>query len=288
MMREIAERGEPRSDRTGVGTLALFGMRAEFDLRDGFPAATTKKLYFGQVRAELAAFLAGAESLEEFHRHGCTIWDKNAADWKSPRFPGDVGRGYGVQWRGWRRYEEVGGSLHYSAPLDQMRALVDGLRKDPHGRRHIVQTWNPGELAEMCLPPCHVLSQAFASDYEKMRGEPLNGAVMVKEKWLDLHFHMRSLDVFLGMPFDVASHALVLCLLAREVGRLPRMLIMTSGDTHLYRNHLLQADEARSRRPFPPPALSLTDDAGLLQFQAGDAWLSGYEHHPAIYAPMNV
>jgi thymidylate synthase len=138
----------------------------------------------------------------------------------------------------------------------------------------------------MCLPPCHVLSQAFASDVREVRrlrpGEPC------VDRWLDLHFHMRSLDVFLGMPFDVASHALVLSLLAREVGREPRMLIMTSGDTHLYRNHLLQADEARSRRPFPQPELSLTDDASLLKFEAGAAWLSGYEHHPAIYAPMNV
>lgn len=292
LMLQIQREGELRMDRTGVGTRAIFGARCEWDLRECFPACTTKKLYFGQVRAELAAFLAGAESLEDFHQHGCDIWDKNAKDWRTPRYPGDVGRIYGVQWRRWRSvfnapsdWEKLDGAMHEARAAsaerewretDQIAKLVEGIRAQPHGRRHLVQTWNPGELDAMCLPPCHVLFQCFTSD-----------GVSTGPDWLDLHFHMRSLDVFLGMPFDVASYGLMAHLVARAVGREPRRLIMTSGDTHLYLNHTEQVEKVLSREPLPGPRLVLMDGASVLNFDSSHAYLAEYEHHPAVYAPMN-
>lgn len=282
LMRLILDVGTPRSDRTGIGTRAMFGARVVLDLRDGFPAVTTKKLYFGQVRAELAAFLAGAESLEEFHRHGCEIWDANIKAWKAGG--GErAGRVYGVQWRRWRSPLIDGRPISMGISYretDQVRRLVEGLIADPHGRRHLLQTWNPGELDMMCLPPCHVLSQFFAEDEDAPED--------FKEKWLDSHFHMRSLDVFLGMPFDVASHALMLHLVARACGRRPRRLIMTSGDTHVYLNHFQQAETVMARQPLRPPRLVLVDEADLFGFDSGHAYLAEYEHHAAVFAPMNV
>lgn len=285
IMRRIASKGEPRNDRTGIGTRALFGVQARFDLRDGFPAVTTKRLAFGQVRAELAAFLRGAETLAEFNALGCTIWDANASapEWKErQRFPGDVGRIYGVQWRRWRsyRYPNTEGNDDNCHEVDQIKALLDGLQAQPHGRRHVVTTWNPGELDVMCLPPCHVGFQCFASDDGKSEAHPRGS--------LDLEFRMRSLDVFLGMPFDVASYALLLHLLARETGRQARHLLMTSGDTHLYNNHAAQVETVLARKPFFRPALRLGNGARLMAFLPEDAGLSDYVSHPAVPAPMNL
>lgn len=284
LMRRIIMDGEKRQDRTGVGTRAIFGMRAEFDLREGFPACTTKRLGFGQVRAELAAFLIGADSLDDFNRLGCTLWDANASApaWVSrQRFPRDVGRIYGAQWRSWRYLDErmPSRSLH-PAEMDQMQALVRGLKADPHGRRHLVTAWNPGELDRMCLPPCHIGFQCYASDEGADEYYPRGS--------LDLEFRMRSLDVFIGMPFDVASYALLLCLLAKETGRRPRRLIMTSGDTHLYNNHVGQAEVALSRVSKKAPYLNLAERSSPFAFMPEDAQLMEYESHPAIPAPMNI
>lgn len=298
IMRAIRDGGERRADRTGVGTLALFGVHARFDMRDGFPACTTKRLAFGQVRAELAAFLHGAETVEEFNALGCSIWDANAASpsWaQRARFAGDAGRVYGAQWRRWRFVEaekgkaptfrrvedaEAAGLRYRVGEVDQLRNLIQGLRADPHGRRHVVTTWQPGELGAICLPPCHIGFQCFASDEVTDEARPRGS--------LDLEFRMRSLDVFLGMPFDVASYALLLHLLAFELGRAPRWLLMTSGDTHLYLNHLPQVDRVLSRAPYPSPRLLLSVDASPLAFLPGDASLGGYECHAAVPAPMNV
>lgn len=275
LMKTVRKTGELRRDRTGVGTIALFGLHASWDLREGFPAITTKKLGFAQVRSELAAFLAGAETLEEFHAHGCNIWDANAkASYWKPRFEGDVGRIYGVQWKRWRSWSGEPGNL-WHRQADQIEALVDGLRKDPHGRRHLVTAWNPGELGEMCLPPCHVLFQCFASDHEG--------------HWLDLQFHMRSLDLFVGMPFDIASYGLLLSILARATDRQPRRLLMTVGDGHLYHNHVEQVDAALAREPMRPPQLELSMDcSGPFDFLNLHARLINYESHSALPAPMNV
>lgn len=285
LIKEALARGERRQDRTGVGTRALFGARARWDLRDGFPACTTKKLYFGQVRAELAAFLAGAESLQEFNAVGCTIWDANAGDpaWKErQRFQGDVGRIYGAQWRRWRSvmYGKGRDSFGGYVEVDQLKAMLDGLRADPHGRRHVVTAWNPGELRVMCLPPCHVMFQCFASDLDATALRPRGS--------LDLHFHMRSLDLFLGCPFDVASYALMLHLIAKTTGRTARHLLMTAGDCHVYNNHAAQCEAVLSRRPRPLPALVLEDGASPLAFLPEDARLACYDPHPAVPAPMNV
>lgn len=286
LMCEVLERGEPRADRTGVGTLATFGARAEWDLREGFPACTTKKLYYGQVRAELAGLLLGAESLQDFNRLGCTIWDANGSDprWvERQRFPGDVGRIYGSQWRRWRSvgYGRGPDNPQGYIEVDQLKRCVDGIRADPHGRRHLVSAWNPGELDLMCLPPCHVMFQFFASDQTMYDlGHGPRGS-------LDLQFHMRSLDLFIGCPFDVASYATILHLVARHVGRAPRRLVMTVGDCHIYNNHRAQAEEALRRQPRRLPTLELSDSASPFGFMPEDARLIGYDPHPPIAAPMN-
>jgi thymidylate synthase len=289
-MREVAILGERRHDRTGVGALSRFGMRAEFDLRKGFPAVTTKRLAFGQVAAELAAFLAGDESLDQFRARGCKTWDANGGSplW-NPRYTGDLGRIYGVQWRGWRSWRE---SVPPSGPgagvpwpseegvqlseTDQLAALLVGLENNPHGRRHLVTAWNPGELDDMCLPPCPVLWQCFASD---------EGG----ERWIDLQFYQRSADLFLGFPFDAAQFALLLHLLGRALGRRPRRLVACVGDGHLYVNHLPQAAEALQRPPLRLPSLSLSEEcSGPLGFEPRMASLVGYDSHPAIAAKLNV
>lgn len=300
MMLDVLRWGEPRQDRTGVGTRALFGLGFRVDLRQGFPAVTTKKLHFAQVAAELSAFVAGAETLAEFNRVGCTIWDANASAeaWKvNQRFPGDVGRIYGVQWRRWRSVL-AGRELHDNPELvevDQLRRLVEGIRLDPHGRRHVVTAWNPGELEQMCLPPCHVGFQCFASDEGKGflevhavgSREPAQVETTPRGS-LDLAVHLRSLDLFLGMPFDVASYALLLHLLARETGRAARHLVLTAGDAHVYNNHAAQAAEVLSREPMPLPRLAFAAGTGLFGFLPADARLEGYVSHPPVSAPLNV
>jgi thymidylate synthase len=284
--------GERRRERTGVGARSLFGEHFVLDLREGFPACTTKTLFFSSVRAEVAAFIQGAETLEEFHAMGCRVWDRNAEAWKGARFPGDVGRIYGVQWRRWRWCEPKptgstpdGFPAFHTHELDQLRNLVEGIRRDPHGRRHIVTMWNPGELDAMCLPPCPVMFQCFASD-DVQATEPDETPLQAGS--LDMAVHQRSCDLFLGLPFDVAGYALLLSLIAREVGRSPRALHFHIGDAHVYANHFAQAEEACSREPRDAPRLALSDGGGLFGFLPGDAALEGYAPHPAIPAPMNV
>jgi thymidylate synthase len=289
MMDEVLKFGEPRNDRTGKGTRALFGLHTRFDLRAGFPATTVKRLAFGQVAGELAAFVRGAESLKEFQDLGVKIWDANAkSEYWLPhaRYPGDVGRIYGAQWRRWRsvapgRFEEIVGD-HVEirtaempwVQVDQLETLVHGLKEKPHDRRHLVTSWNPGELKMMCLPPCHVMMQFYCAD--------------AGGKWLDLQFHMRSLDLFLGMPFDVASYALLCHLVGREVGRMPRFLTMTVGDAHVYNNHAEQARECIARTPCKLPRLALDDGARLWDFRPEQARLEGYVHLGEVKAEMNV
>lgn len=276
MMLDVLAFGERRFDRTGAGTRALFGMQERFDMRNGFPACTTKKLHFAGIAGELAAFLIAAEDLPTFNKLGCNFWDKNASApaWKErQRFPGDVGRIYGVQWRRWRSAMVDGNSVGMRE-LDQVKALVSSLQSDPHGRRHLVTAWNPGELEQMCLPPCHVMFQCFASD---------QGG-----RWLDLQFSMRSLDLFLGMPADVASYALLAHLIGREVDRRPRFLLCSVGDGHIYLNHKDQVEEIMSRTPRPLPQLELSPGARLFGFLPEDASLRDYDPHPALPAPLNA
>jgi thymidylate synthase len=263
--------GTIRNDRTGVGTYALFAEKLVFDNSFLFPAVTTKQLGMGQVCAELACFLRGYDNLHEFHSLGCKIWDGNgSADYWLPRarVAGDLGRIYGVQWRDWRSVGLSNEIVH----TDQLQQLVEGMHKEPHGRRHVVTAFNPGELSQMCLPPCHVLFQAFVThDYK-----------------VDLLVFMRSVDLFLGLPFDIASYAILQRLLAKELGLPSGFLTFFTGDTHIYLNHQDAVHEVLSREVRSEPTMSLHPDAGLFNFLPEHAALQGYNPHPAIAAPLNV
>ena len=238
LLKDILNNGEERNDRTGVGTISVFGRQLRFDLTQGFPAVTTKKLAWKAVVSELLWFLEGsnderrlAEILYGRPDSGRnTIWTGNAeAAYWQPRakFPGDLGRVYGVQWRDW------GG-------VDQVAKLIDGLKNDPTGRRHIISAWNVDELDQMALPPCHVMSQFYVS-----KGK------------LSCHMYQRSVDVFLGLPFNIASYALLTHMVAHVCGLEVGELIISTGDTHIYSNHVEQVKEQLSREPYPLPTLWL-------------------------------
>lgn len=263
LVRSILVHGERRHDRTGVGTLARFGELLRFDLRRGFPAVTCKRLAFSQVAAELAAFLRGTETLAGFHDVGCRIWDANTAApyWKDKT---RVGRIYGVQWRRWRRPD--GGEV------DQLGDAVHTLSTNHTSRRIFVSAWNPGELDDMCLPPCHVSFQFYASN----------------DGCLDCAVVMRSVDTFLGMPFDIASYALLTHIVGMQVRLQPRMLSMFFGDTHIYKNHVPQCETLLGRAPLPLPVLKLQYGTTVDNFLPGMAELVGYQHHGALPGEMNV
>lgn len=292
-LRRAIEEGDMRRDRTGTGTYATFGEQLVFDNRwepgrgvDVFPAVTTKRLSYGQVAAELSCFLNGCESLEEFHERGCTIWDGNGrADYWVPRqrYAGDLGRIYGVQWRRWRSPSptlmlprDVPGVRASINVTDQLEALLEGMRRDPYGRRHLVTAWNPGELDVMCLPPCHVLWQCWVRDTDEDR------------RAVDLRVDMRSVDLFLGLPFDVASYATIQRLVAKELGMDSGFLTFQLGDAHVYLNHQEAVQTVLERQPYSPPGLVLAADATLTGFRASQAYLRGYDSHLAVPAPLNV
>lgn len=273
LMANILEFGKRRPNRTGVDTIAAFGAIIQFDdIYKQFPAVTTKKLGFTQVKAELACFLRGYDNLADFWVMGCNIWDENAnAEYwlKNPnrRGEGDLGRIYGVQWRDWRAPNKEYG-------IDQLKILVQNLRDDPFSRRHVVTAWNPGELDKMCLPPCHTMFQCY-----------------VDQGSLDMLVQMRSVDVFLGLPFDIASYATLQHLLAKECGYIPRTLKFCLGDTHIYTNHLEQVKTVLAREPYPLPHLEYATGRGsnkIWNFDPKDVELVGYKSHDAVPGVMNV
>jgi thymidylate synthase len=283
-LKNILENGDDRPDRTGVGTRSIFGLQMRFDLSDGFPAITTKKLAWKAVVSELLWFIEG--SGDEFRLkeilHGerytdkKTIWTDNAqADYwvkkRLQRHPGDLGRVYGVQWRRWRkpliRINKVVLQNH-----DQLLELIAGLKEDPYSRRHIITAWNPGELDLMALPPCHMMAQFYVN----------NGK-------LSCQMYQRSADMFLGVPFNIASYALFTHMIAQvcnfEVGD----LIITIGDAHIYSNHFEQVKEQLGRSPLPLPTLKLNPDISVItDFEMEDIELADYQSHDAIKAPMAV
>ena len=271
LLEDILENGEVREDRTGVGTLSVFGRQLRFDLEKGFPAVTTKKLAWKACKSELIWFLEGSGDERRLAKilHGTkdpantTIWSGNAtAPYWLPKakFPGDLGRVYGVQWRDW------GG-------VDQIKNLIDGISKDPYSRRHIVSAWNVDELDNMALPPCHVMSQFSVSN---------NGR-------LSCHMYQRSVDVFLGLPFNIASYALLTHLIAQICGLRVGELIISTGDTHIYLNHREQVEEQLTRRPYPAPTLWLNPDITEIdRFSMDDIQLTNYESHASIKAEMAV
>ncbi len=268
LLHDVQVKGDPRMDRTGVGTKALFGKHLRFDLTKGFPAVTTKRLYFESVKAELAWMLSGNRYITTLLDHDCHIWDKNVANpkWQNNNYcldTIDAGRVYGVQWRGWRV-----GTMHR---IDQLQEAVSTIIQNPGDRRMIVTAWNPGELDRMCLPPCHLYYQFFVR----------------KERFLDIGVVMRSVDTFLGMPFDIASYALLLHIVAKQTAKMPGELYMTFMDTHVYNNHYDQIRTQLGRDPYQMPQLVWHAEPTIDTFEPGMCDLVNYKYHPAIKAEMN-
>jgi thymidylate synthase len=293
LLQDILDNGEEKDDRTGVGTYSVFGRHLRFDLRRGFPAITTKKLAWKACVGELLWFIEGSGDERRLAEltHGTaegktTIWTPNALApyWKpKAKFEGDLGRVYGVQWRHWQKYQEEKdyGEAHKGGQrlavdkteVDQLANLINGLKNDPNGRRHILSAWNVGELDQMALPPCHVMSQFDVSKH----GE------------LSCHMYQRSVDVFLGLPFNIASYALLTHMIAHVCGYTVKELIISTGDTHIYKNHVEQVKEQLLRRAFGMPALILNPDVkDITQFTMNDIHLEGYESHGQIKADMAV
>ena len=267
VLRDVFENGVDRPDRTGVGTRAVFGRRMEFDMADGFPAVTTKELAFESVVAELLWFISGSSDNNKLHKLGCHIWDANAAApyWKEKaRFPGDLGRVYGVQWRHWQASN--------GKEVDQLANAIEEIKNNPYSRRIVVTAWNPGELDQMVLPPCHALFQFFVADGK-----------------LSLQLCQRSADMFLGVPFNIASYSLLLHMVAQVTGLEPGEFIHTLGDAHIYRNHFDVVRIQLSREPFSLPRLELNPEIKDIDgFTMKDIKLVNYNHYPALRAPMAV
>ena len=258
LLRQILDRGVEKADRTGTGTLSVFGHQMRFDLRESFPLMTTKKLHLKSIVHELIWFLSGSTNVGYLRQNGVTIWD----EWADAQ--GELGPVYGHQWRSWPARD--GGEI------DQIARLVDGIRANPDSRRHIVSAWNPADLDRMALPPCHALFQFYVA-----RGE------------LSCQLYQRSADVFLGVPFNIASYALLCAMVAQVTGLKPGDFVHTFGDVHLYLNHLEQAREQLSREPRALPRLELKREVNsLFDFRFEDVAISGYEPHPAIRAPIAV
>lgn len=284
VLKDILENGDERPDRTGVGTLGKFGVQMRFDLSAGFPAVTTKKLAWKSVVSELLWFIEG--SGDEFRLreilHGerytdkKTIWTDNAqADYwvnkRLQRHPGDLGRVYGVQWRRWRkpivRINKVVLQNH-----DQLIELINSIKEDPYSRRHIITAWNPGELDLMALPPCHMMAQFYVC----------NGK-------LSCQMYQRSADMFLGVPFNIASYALFTHMIAQVCNLEVGDLIITIGDAHIYTNHVDQVKEQLKRKPLPLATLKLNPSIEVItEFEMNDIELVDYQSHEAIKAPMAV
>ena len=258
LMRAVLERGHAKSDRTGTGTLSLFGWQSRYDLAAGFPMLTTKKLPFKAIVHELLWFLRGDTNVRYLQENGVSIWDEWAdAD-------GDLGPVYGKQWRHWQSAD--------GCEIDQIALLVAGLKTNPDSRRHLVTAWNPGDLPQMKLPPCHALFQFYVAD----------GA-------LSCQLYQRSADIFLGVPFNIASYALLTLMLAQVCALRPGEFVHTLGDAHLYSNHLEQARLQLARTPRPLPRLAINPAVGdIFGFRFEDFALEGYAPHPHIPAAVAV
>ena len=257
LLRDILETGVVRDDRTGTGTRGVFGRQMRFDLQRGFPLLTTKKLHLKSIIYELLWFLRGDTNVRWLQERGVKIWDEWAgAD-------GELGPVYGKQWRSWAAPD--------GSSIDQIEKLIVGLKTNPNSRRHIVSAWNPSDVEDMALPPCHCLFQFFVADGK-----------------LSCQLYQRSADVFLGVPFNIASYALLTLMLAKVAGLQPGEFIHTLGDAHLYLNHLEQAEEQLARTPRPLPVMRIADREDLFAFEYEDFVLEGYDPHPHIKAAVAV
>jgi thymidylate synthase len=291
-MKQVLDKGTATEDRTGTGTISYFGMQQRYDLAGGFPAVTTKKLAWRGVVSELLWFIEGSGDERRLREilHGSrdsekgTIWTQNAqADYWQPRanYEGDLGRVYGVQWRHWRttdtQYQRrtvdgISREKVINKEVDQLAELIAGIKRDPHGRRHILTAWNPGELSDMALPPCHCLAQFYVN----------NGR-------LSCQMYQRSCDMFLGVPFNIASYSLLTHMIAQVCDLKAGEFVHVLGDAHIYLNHIEQVKEQLSREPLPAPTLWLNPDVkDIDKFTMSDIRLDCYQSLDAIPAPMAV
>ena len=258
LLQHVLEHGVQKSDRTGTGTLSVFGPQMRFDLSDGFPAVTTKKLHFRSIIHELLWFIAGDSNVAYLNENRVTIWD----EWADER--GDLGPIYGAQWRSWPSPD--GGTI------DQLHDVIESLRRHPDSRRHIVSAWNVADIPRMALPPCHALFQFY-----------------VAEGRLSCQLYQRSADLFLGVPFNIASYALLTHMVAQVTGLQVGEFVHTLGDAHIYSNHLEQVRTQLTREPLPLPTLQLNPHIETVDgFTYDDVEIVGYESHPSIRAPIAV
>ena len=258
LLQEVRDHGVQRPDRTGTGVYSLFGRQLRFDLAAGFPLLTTKKVYFHAIVEELLWFIRGDTNVQTLQKRGVNIWN----EWADAA--GELGPVYGAQWRSWRTAD--------GRTIDQLQRLLELLEHQPESRRLLVSSWNVGELERMALPPCHVLFQFY-----------------VAAGRLSCQVYQRSVDVFLGLPFNIASYALLTSLVAQASNFQPGELVHTLGDVHLYQNHREQADAQLQRQPYPLPQLQLDADVrNLFSFDSPHIQLAGYRCHPALPAPIAV
>ena len=258
LLDRIFEQGVEKSDRTGTGTRSIFGHQMRFDLARGFPLLTTKKIHLKSIIYELLWFLQGGTNVAYLQEHGVTIWDEWADE------EGELGPVYGAQWRSWTCAE--------GDSIDQIARAVQLIEDNPHSRRILVSAWNVGELEQMALPPCHLLFQFY-----------------VAEGRLSCQLYQRSADVFLGVPFNIASYALLTRMMAQVTDLAPGEFVHTLGDAHLYLNHLDQARTQLERRPYPLPEMNINPDVdSIFDFDYEDFQLQGYQAHPHIKAPISV
>ena len=258
LLQEIMDHGVVKHDRTGVGTKSIFGHQMRFDLSEGFPLLTTKKVHLKSIIYELLWFIAGDTNVKYLRDHKVTIWD----EWADEN--GDLGPVYGHQWRSWPAPD--------GRSIDQLSQVADTIRRNPDSRHMIVSAWNPGEVDRMALPPCHCLFQFY-----------------VAEGKLSCQLYQRSADVFLGVPFNIASYALLTMMIAQVCGLEPGEFVHTTGDTHIYRNHFEQVATQLSREPRPLPRMRINPDVkSVFDFRYEDFTLEGYDPWPAIKAPVAV
>lgn len=258
LLQHVMDAGVRKKDRTGTGTLSVFGYQMRFDLSKGFPLLTTKKLHLKSVIYELLWMLQGDTNIRYLNQNGVTIWDEWADD------SGDLGPVYGAQWRSWRGAD--------GKTVDQITSVVEGIKVNPNSRRHVVSAWNPAEIERMALPPCHLLFQFYVADGR-----------------LSCHLYQRSADLFLGVPFNIASYSLLTMMVAQVTGLEPGDFVHSFGDAHLYLNHLDQAGLQLTREPRPLPQIKLNPEVeSIFKFEYGDFVLLNYDPHPHIKAPVSV
>ena len=258
LMRYVRKSGTEKGDRTGTGTLSVFGYQMRFNLEEGFPLVTTKKVHLKSIIYELLWFLKGSTNIDYLKEHGVSIWD----DWADER--GELGPVYGAQWRSWPTQD--------GDSIDQISEVINQIKTNPNSRRLIVSAWNVSQIDNMALPPCHALFQFY-----------------VAEGKLSCQLYQRSADIFLGVPFNIASYALLVLMIAKVTGLTPGDFVHTLGDAHLYLNHLSQVDEQLKRKSFPIPKMQITKEVtNILDLEYEDFYLEGYESHPHISAPVAV